>query len=711
MTGCLEQAIGWHAMRSHLTALLVSWAALILLAGCGIQIIGPEDGSVVSRDEPVVFEARGLLGAGPLRDVQWHSSIDGDLGRGDALKFPGPGDDLGTDVGPLSDGEHTITARQDGPFGITWEDSILVSVATGGRPPPLTWIRSYVRAGHDTGSSIVNTMDGGYLVAGASQSFSTVKRLWLLKLDRNGDVLWQRTYGPMSSANPNAELKRTADGGFFVSNQGPNEKVHVLRLTSTCAVDWKKTYEPDNLPDSSFRPTSMALTAEGGVYIAGSVTPLHPDFHQSNAWMMRLGAVGDVIWSKRFGTAGLEAFNGLHATSDGGAVAAGSGLGGGPWVVKIDAGGAIEWQYGYPPLASHFEALSVIQTRDGGYLVTGRFEQSSGVSHAWLLRLDPVGTILWHRRYSGFLFETATAARQMSDSEFVVAGAVSNAGQETDLWLFGVGADGDFLWQRRYGDFGAEYAEDVLLAADGGLAAVGHSGAFGAGDSDFWVAKVAGDGSVAGYCPWNVATGAQVLNLSVSASPTDVIPVDLAPAVSSHFAMAFESQATSAEQCPAPDGIGLAAYNLEVNGNIGLPLDAPGSLGQTFTSSLAGQLMGIEISALRCEATAFSELSLELTEGGTSLGSVSIGVGDVLDAGCGVHPPPLQPYTVTQAYFDLTSLNQVLSEGTTYMFTLTATGDFRIGASYADTYEGGTGFYNEMPEPDQDLSFQVLVQP
>ncbi|MDH3703956.1 MAG: hypothetical protein OEU46_21890, partial [Alphaproteobacteria bacterium] len=78
-----------------------------------------------------MFKAARRLGASSSGDFEWKSSIDGDLGTGDALQIP----DSSTGRGPLSVGQHSITATHPGLFfWLPWRDSISLSVASVGCP-------------------------------------------------------------------------------------------------------------------------------------------------------------------------------------------------------------------------------------------------------------------------------------------------------------------------------------------------------------------------------------------------------------------------------------------------------------------------------------------------------------------------------------------------------------------------------------------------
>ena len=113
------------SLRTAFASLTIAATALLALAGCGIEITAPDNGEVVQPGETVRFKAVRRLGASAIHDIGWTSSIDGDLGTGDEILVP----DAAAGSSPLSTGDHTITAQQQGVFSWhSWRDSIRLAV-------------------------------------------------------------------------------------------------------------------------------------------------------------------------------------------------------------------------------------------------------------------------------------------------------------------------------------------------------------------------------------------------------------------------------------------------------------------------------------------------------------------------------------------------------------------------------------------------------
>jgi hypothetical protein len=107
------------------------------------------------------------------------------------------------------------------------------------------WQKHYGGDWYDYASSIQQTSDGGYIVAGWTQSFGSVGRddVWVLKLDKDGNIQWQKTY-----SNPDVDyansIQQTSDGGYIVAGWTEssllNYDVWVLKLDANGNIQWQK---------------------------------------------------------------------------------------------------------------------------------------------------------------------------------------------------------------------------------------------------------------------------------------------------------------------------------------------------------------------------------------------------------------------------------------------------------------------------------------
>ncbi len=293
-------------------------------------------------------------------------------------------------------------------------------------PSYAQWAATYGGSGYDWANSIQQTSDGGYIVAGSTSSFGAGSNdVWVLKLDANGNVEWQKTYG--SSRNEGAfSIQQTSDGGYIVaggtSSFGAGDyDFWVLKLDASGNVEWQKTYGGS---DGEYAQ-SIQQTTDGGYIVAGytnSFSAGNYDF-----WVLKLDSGGNVEWQKTYG-GGIA--RSIQQTSDGGYIVAGhtSSFGAGTddfWVLKLDANGNVEWQKTYGSSRNE-GAFSIQQTSDGGYIVAGYTAFFNIYSaNFWVLKLDSGGNVQWQKSYGGSEGSgLASSIQQTSDSGYIVTGGV-----------------------------------------------------------------------------------------------------------------------------------------------------------------------------------------------------------------------------------------------------------------------------------------------
>ncbi len=124
----------------------------------------------------------------------------------------------------------------------------------------------------------------------------------------------------------------------------------------------------------------------------------------SDAWVIKLDANGNVQWQKTYGGKGDDYAYSIQQTSDGGYIVAGKTLSFGTgdsdaWVIKLDAKGNVQWQKTYGGEYDDF-VHSIQQTSDGGYIVAGYTLSFGAGNDAWVIKLDAKGNVQWHKTYA-----------------------------------------------------------------------------------------------------------------------------------------------------------------------------------------------------------------------------------------------------------------------------------------------------------------------
>jgi hypothetical protein len=244
-------------------------------------------------------------------------------------------------IAPTSDGGYVV-AGATWSFGAGSADVWVLKLDGWGN---VQWQKTYGGTDWDRVVAIAPTPDGGYVVAGRTWSFGAgYFDLWVLKLDGSGNVQWQKTYGGTDGDKALA-IVPTSDGGYVVAGETESfgaglSDAWVLKLDGSGNVQWQKTYGGTQ-GDRAF---AIVPTSDGGYIVAGETESFGAGL--SDAWVLKLDGSGNVQWQKTYGGTGDDATWAIAPTSDGGYVVAGwtesfSAGSSDVWVLKLEADGTV----------------------------------------------------------------------------------------------------------------------------------------------------------------------------------------------------------------------------------------------------------------------------------------------------------------------------------------------------------------------------------
>ena len=245
------------------------------------------------------------------------------------------------------------------------------------------------------GNSLIQTSDGGYAIAGAITSFGAGSGdVYVVKLDANGNLQWTKTIGG-ENEDVGTSLIQTSDGGYAIAGYTYSfgaglTDVYVVKLDANGNLQWTKTIGGKIWENGH----SLIQTSDGGYAIAGDTYSLNAadwDFY-----VVKLDANGNLQWTKTIGGENIDRGYSLIQTSDGGYAIAGTtqSFGAGEWdvyVVKLDAHGNLQWTKTIGGPESEI-GQSLIQTSDGGFAIAGEtYSFGAGKSDVYVVKLDKNG--------------------------------------------------------------------------------------------------------------------------------------------------------------------------------------------------------------------------------------------------------------------------------------------------------------------------------
>ncbi len=290
-----------------------------------------------------------------------------------------------------------LSSGRTASFGQGNDDAWLFEFDPSGKA---VWQKTLGGTQTDRLSTIINTSDGGYALAGRTDSFGAgLDDMWVIRLDSNRNFLWQKTCGGTGTDSSNFLhlIGETPGGGLIVGGEsdsfGSSTDVWIVKLNAKGGTPWRKRYG-GNLKDVA---KALTVMSTGEIVVAGWTRSYGAGLQDN--WILKLNANGTIQWEKTIGGTGDENPRDLTVMPNGDIIVVGdtTSFGGGGqdgWIVRMNSTGTILWRKSYG--ADGDEAFrSILQTSDGGILVSGSTTSSigAGLSDAWLLKLNSDGTL------------------------------------------------------------------------------------------------------------------------------------------------------------------------------------------------------------------------------------------------------------------------------------------------------------------------------
>ena len=330
----------------------------------------------------------------------------------------------------------------------------------------LQWQKTYGGSDDDRGFDLIQTSDGGFAMLGKSKSNdldvsenSGFDDFWVSKLDSNGSISWEYSYGFAGSDTPNSIIQ-TRDNGYLLTgvldvsaSNGQGDRHAAVRqrhaggdywavkLNSSGVGEWSNYY------GGSFTDTAYDAiqTQDNGYIIIGSSDSNDVDISNSNGgydfWVVKISNTGSLVWEKTFGGSEID------------------------------------------------EARAITSSNDGNYLIVGdtrsddlNISQNAGAADLWLIKITPEGTLLWEKTIGGTNFDVGRSVSKTQDNGFLISGSSrSSDGNLTtnkglnDAWVLKIDSGGNIKWHKSIGGSETDFFYDSVELNDQTIVAVGNS--------------------------------------------------------------------------------------------------------------------------------------------------------------------------------------------------------------------------------------------
>ena len=302
----------------------------------------------------------------------------------------------------LADNGHAVRQTADGgyiiggstaSFGAGVTDVYLVKTDASGM---VSWTKTFGGSGYDEGRSVLQTSDSGYVVVGQTASIGAGSSdVYLIKTDAQGSLQWTpKTFGG-PQMDVGRSIQRTADGGYIIAGYtqspgGPYD-VYLIKTDADGGTSWTRTYGGSD-DDGGL---SVQQTQDGGYIIAGYTRSSGAGM--ADVYLVRTDSTGDSLWTKTFGGIDNDDGASVQLTLDGGYIVAGSTRSTSTgsfdlYLIKTDDLGAREWVKILGGQGDEF-GWSVYRTRHE-YIITGSTSSyGAGQSDVYLIKTDANGNV------------------------------------------------------------------------------------------------------------------------------------------------------------------------------------------------------------------------------------------------------------------------------------------------------------------------------
>ena len=397
----------------------------------------------------------------------------------------------------------------------------------------VVWSKSFGGSSDEKITSVVSTIDGGYIVLGYTDSQDNglpaskgMLDIWLSKFDSSGNLIWTKTIGG-SLNDYGTSIAKTNDGNFIIAGYTEsldgdvpgNVGLHdflITKINQNGNVIWSKNY---GFISHDHAHTIIQLS-NGDYFVAGFAnydgilgTPgdgNHGEGHSLKTnntlhgtgeyFGIRLDANGNFKWYRYFGGTQNDRVNDVLETNDGGILLVGYSESNNFdvtnnkgsydfWVLKLDFEGHLHWKQNYGGSGID-QAFSVVKTDYNSYIIAGRSNSADkdisnplGGFDGWIIHIDDMGKLLWNKNLGTNQFDGINAIKNLNNGNFGIVGntrgslpGLQNFG-ENDFWFLEVDVqpNSNILFQKNFGGENIDMATDFIQTENNEIIIVGES--------------------------------------------------------------------------------------------------------------------------------------------------------------------------------------------------------------------------------------------
>lgn len=233
-------------------------------------------------------------------------------------------------------------------------------------------------------------------------------------------------------------------------------------------VTFEKNYSDGN-HDRAYR---ILQCADNGYIILGRSQNI---FSNYSTYLIRTDSLGDTVWCNSYSS--IQDPTSISKTNDGGFILIGGSNVYQLIVLKLDLFGNTTWQQQYNLSNLYVRATVIVQAADNNYFITGYQDISAGNRDIFLLKLNPLGQLMWDKKFGDAGFDEATDMKATNDNGFIIAGTSQIYYQGPyQLYVLKINSAGNQVWAQKYSHGTSAFSID--LTYDCGYIVMGYGPMF-----------------------------------------------------------------------------------------------------------------------------------------------------------------------------------------------------------------------------------------
>jgi len=353
----------------------------------------------------------------------------------------------------------------------------------------MMWDQTFGGTNEDSGTFILSTQEGGYLILGNTESIGAGNSdIWLVKLDDNREPVWNKTFGGLNWDM--GKILIEIDNNFFIlgttnSFGHGNNDIWLIKIDNLGDIIMNKTYGGVGWELGN----DIVKTVDNGLIITGSTTSFGSG--GSDVWLFKIDETGREVWNYTFGGSGydegksVEVVNAVEYV-----ICSSSGSFGSVqddiWLIKVNESKDEIWNYTF---GSNFRELpnAMVRTNDGFCIVGHADLTGKGNWTGIVIKTNDLGVKQWETIVEMDEICGLSSIIELDDG-FLCTGYVGIYGDDQDCLIVKISKSGDIVWKKSVGD---EYMDAGVSIQENGsnYCIVGYKDIMGTGFSDLWLFK------------------------------------------------------------------------------------------------------------------------------------------------------------------------------------------------------------------------------